>query len=171
MSPKVFVVGVGMTRFGRHPDKSVKELPGEAVDQALADAGCGKADVQAAFFGNSTQGHMEGQDMIRGELALRSMGMQSLPVVNVENACASASTAFHLAVNYVKAGAADVVLAVGAEKMFSTDKARTFSAFDGAWDVHDTAPGPQRVRDMGEGGDTPPGGENAPHLTRVLKTY
>jgi len=48
--------------------------------------------------------------------------MQSLPVVNVENACASASTAFHLAVNYVKAGAADVVLAVGRKRCFPRTK-------------------------------------------------
>jgi acetyl-CoA acyltransferase len=171
MSSQVFIVGVGMTRFGRHPDKSVKELTREAVEQALADGGCGKTDVQAAFFGNSTQGHMEGQDMIRGELALRSMGMQSLPVVNVENACASASTAFHLAVNYVKAGAADVVLAVGAEKMFSTDKARTFSAFDGAWDVHDTAAGTQRLLDMGKGVEPPPGSKSPKPYSVFMDIY
>src|SRR6266404_1951766 len=161
MSSQVFVVGVGMTRFGRHPDKSVKELTREAVEQALADGGCGKTDVQAAFFGNSTQGHMEGQDMIRGELALRAMGVQGLPVVNVENACASASSAFHLAVNYVKAGAADIVLAVGAEKMFSADKARSFSAFDGAWDVHDTDSGKRKLLEMGQGIE-PPSGSMSP---------
>src|ERR1700758_4714077 len=131
MSPQVFVAGVGMTRFGKHPDRSVKDLTREAVELALADAGCTREQIRAAFFGNSTQGHMEGQDMIRGELALRSMGIQGVPVVNVENACASASTAFHLAVNYVKADAADIVLAIGAEKMLSPDKSRSFSAFDG----------------------------------------
>src|SRR5258708_20050768 len=99
MSSQVFVVGVGMTRFGRHPDKSVKELTREAVEQALADGGCGKTDGQAAFFGNSTQGHMEGQDMIRGELALRSMGMPSLPVVNVQNASAPPRTTIPFPVN------------------------------------------------------------------------
>jgi acetyl-CoA acetyltransferase len=85
------------------------------------------------------------------------MGVYGLPVINVENACASASTAFHLAVNYVKAGAADIVLAVGAEKMFSTDKARTFSAFDGAWDVHDTGNGKRRLLEMGKGIEPPEG--------------
>src|SRR5467141_4957163 len=171
MSSQVFVVGVGMTRFGRHPDKSVKELTREAVEQALADGGCGKTDVQAAFFGNSTQGHMEGQDMIRGELALRSMGMQSLPVVNVENACASASTAFHLAVTYVRAGAADVVLAVGAEKMYSTDKARSFSAFDGAWDVHDTEAGKERLLRMGRGVEPPPGSVSTKPYSVFMDIY
>src|SRR5438552_7252710 len=160
MSAQVFVAGVGMTRFGKHEDESVKDLTRAAVEVVLADAGCDKAQIQAAFFGNSTQGHMEGQDMIRGELVLRSMGMQSLPVINVENACASASTAFHLAVNYVKAGAADIVLAIGAEKMFSSsDKARTFSAFDGAWDVHDTKAGTQKLLEMGRGIEPPAGSE------------
>src|SRR5260370_27746358 len=98
---------------------------------------------------------MDGQHMIRGELALGDIG--GFPVVNVENACASASTAFHLAVTYVRAGAADVVLAVGAEKMYSNDKARSFSAFGGAWDVHDTEAGQQRLLRMGPGGRPPPG--------------
>ena len=78
---------------------------------------------------------MEGQDMIRGEVALRPMGFEKLPIFNVENACATASTAFHLACNYVSSGSADVVLAVGAEKMISKNKKLMFEAFDGAWDV------------------------------------
>jgi acetyl-CoA acyltransferase len=171
MSTPVYVAGVGMTPFGRHQDKSVKDLTRSAVEQVLADAGCDKSQVQAAFFGNSTQGHMEGQDMIRGELALRAMGMQGLPVVNVENACASASTAFHLAVNYVRAGAADIVLAVGAEKMFSTDKARTFSAFDGAWDVHDTEAGTRRLLEMGQGIEPPPGSMSTKPYSVFMDIY
>jgi acetyl-CoA acyltransferase len=157
MSKEVYVAGIGMTPFGKHLDTSVKQMTCKAVEGALADAGCDKAQLQGAFFGNSTQGHMDGQHMIRGELALRAMGVHGLPVINVENACASASTAFHLAVNYVKAGAADIVLAVGAEKMFSTDKARTFSAFDGAWDVHDTENGKRTLLEMGKGFEPPEG--------------
>src|ERR1700758_1584108 len=122
MGKEVYIAGVGMTPFGKHLDTSVKQLTRAAVEDALRDAGCDKAQLQGAFFGNSTQGHMEGQHMIRGQLALRAMGIDKVPVINVENACASASTAFHLAVNYIRAGAADVVLAVGAEKMFSPDK-------------------------------------------------
>ena len=157
MTKQVYVAGIGMTRFGKHLDQSIKQLTRVAVEQALADAGCGKAQLEAAFFANSTQGHMEGQHMIRGELALRAMGVSAIPVVNVENACASASTAFHLAVNYVKAGAADIVLAVGAEKMFSLDKTRSFSAFDSAWDVAETESGRAMLLDMGRGIEPPPG--------------
>src|SRR5258705_439779 len=147
-----------MTPFGKHMDTSVKQLPRQAVKAALADAQGDPASLQGAFFGNSTQGHMDGQHMIRGELALGDIG--GFPVVNVENACASASTAFHLAVTYVRAGAADVVLAVGAEKMYSADKARSFSAFDGAWDVHDTELGRERLLRMGRGVE-PPSGRSA----------
>ncbi len=111
MSSEVYIAGVGMTSFGKHLDTSVKQLTRAAVEDALADAGCDSRQLQGAFFGNSTQGHMEGQHMIRGQLALRAMGIDRIPVINVENACASASTAFHLAVNYVKAGAANIVLA------------------------------------------------------------
>jgi acetyl-CoA acyltransferase len=167
----VFIAGVGMTRFGKHPDKSVKDLTAEAVRQVLADAGCDIGQIQAAFFGNSTQGHMEGQDMIRGELALRSIGLQSVPIVNVENACASASTAFHMALNYVKADAADIVLAVGAEKMFSDDRARSFSAFDGAWDVHDTEEGTRRLLDMGRGIEPPAGSKSTRPYSVFMDIY
>ncbi|MDO8769412.1 MAG: thiolase family protein [Burkholderiaceae bacterium] len=132
---EIFVVGVGMTPFGRHLDKDIKVLTKEAVSAALADAGLQKEDLGAAFFGNTSQGHMEGQHMIRGQIALRAMGIGRIPVVNIENACASGSSAFVLACNHIKSGAGDVALAVGAEKMFATDKLKMFSVFDSAWDL------------------------------------
>lgn len=171
MGNVVYIAGVGMTPFGRHLDTSTKQLTRAAVEEALADAGCDKGQLQGAFFGNSTQGHMEGQHMIRGQLALRAMGIEQVPVINVENACASASTAFHLAVSYVQAGAADIVLAVGAEKMFSTDKARTFSAFDGAWDVHDTENGKRRLLEMGEGVEAPAGSQSPKPYSVFMDIY
>ncbi|WP_287364507.1 thiolase family protein [Thauera sp.] len=157
MNQQVYVAGVGMTHFGKHLGTSIKQLTRNAVEQALADAGCDQKDVQMAFFANAAQGHMEGQDMVRGQIALRAMGFEGLPVVNVENACASASTAFQMAVALVGGGGADIVLAIGAEKMFSEDKARTFAVFDGAWDVHDVAAGRERLLRMGEGIEPPPG--------------
>jgi len=167
MSDNVYIAGVGMTPFGKHLASSVKDLTRQAVAGALADAGCDASQLQAAYFANATQGHMEGQHMIRGQLALRAMGLQSLPVVNVENACASASTALHLAVQHVRAGAADIVLAVGAEKMFSDDKARMFAAFDGAWDVHETEASRARLLHMGEGVE-PPAGSMSPRPYSVF---
>ena len=157
MSKTIYLAGVGMTPFGRHLALSIKDLTRQAVSAALADAGCEPSQLQAAYFANSTQGHMEGQHMIRGQLALRAMGVQGIPVVNVENACASASTALHLAVQHVQSGAADIVLAVGAEKMFSNDKARMFAAFDAAWDVHEAAISKDRLLAMGRSITPPPG--------------
>ena len=171
MSHHVFIAGVGMTPFGRHPDLSVKDLTRQAVTAALADAGCAPSQLQAAYFANATQGHMDGQHMIRGQLALRACGLQSLPVVNVENACASASTALHLAVQHVRAGAADIVLAVGAEKMFSDDKARMFAAFDGAWDVHETGASRKRLLAMGEGVEAPPGSVSSKPYSVFMDIY
>jgi acetyl-CoA acetyltransferase len=134
---RTYVVGVGMTVFGRFPDRSIKDLARSAVLEALADAGCGVADVGAAFFANSGQGYHEGQITIRGQVALRPLGLQGIPIVNVENACASGSTAFHMAVTWLRAGQGDVALAVGAEKMVAEDRSKAFGLFEGGWDVHD----------------------------------
>ena len=133
----VYVIGVSMTPFGKFLDKSIKDLTTEAVGAALADAGAGAQDVEAAFFSNTTQGLMEGQYCIPGEIALKAAGVNGVPIFNVENACASASSAFNLAFGQVKAGIADVALAVGVEKMYDADKAKSFRIFRGAWDVHD----------------------------------
>lgn len=153
----VYVAGIGMTPFGKLQDQSVKGLTRQAVAGALQDAGCGVTDLDGAFFANAVQGHMEGQHIIRGQIALRSMGIQGIPVVNVENACASASSAFNLAVNFLRAGAGDVALAVGAEKMYSDDKARMFSAFDSGWDIQSADEIRQRLVQLGEGVTVPPG--------------
>jgi acetyl-CoA acyltransferase len=154
---EIYIAGVSMTNFGKHLDRSLKELTGDALASVLKDAGCEKEMLEAAFFGNCVQGHMEGQDMIRGEVALRGFGIEGIPVINVENACATASTAFHLAANYVKAGAADIALAIGVEKMYSEDKAKMFSAFDGAWDVHDSENIAKQWSAMGDGVEVPEG--------------
>src|SRR5690606_17840757 len=116
---EIYVIGVGMTQFGRLPDMSIKAMSESATQAALADAGIDRSEIQAAYFANASQGHMEGQHMIRGQIALRSMGIDRIPVVNVENACAGGSTAFNLAVTFLKAGEGDVALAVGADKMVS----------------------------------------------------
>ena len=153
----VYVIGVGMTPFGRLAELSVKDLTRMSVQAALDDSGCNASDLQAAFFANAVQGHMEGQHMIRGQIALREMGIQSIPIVNVENACASASSAFYLAVNSLRAGASDVALAVGAEKMYSDDRERMFGAFDSGWDVYNAQAIRARLVQLGEGVEVPPG--------------
>ncbi|WP_329172178.1 thiolase family protein [Streptomyces sp. NBC_01477] len=139
MAEPVWIVGVGMTRFGRHTDLSVPELTAQAVREALADAGLEQRLIEAAFFGNTTQGALEGQLMIGGQIALRGMGFERIPIFNVENACATGAAALHLAVNQVRAGAVDIALAVGVEKMNVPDRERAMAVFEGAYDVSDPA--------------------------------
>lgn len=137
MKMNAYVAGVGMTRFGKHCDKTLKELTGEAIRLALADVGLEPSALQAAWMGNAAAGVITGQEMIRGEVALRSLGIGKIPVVNVENACASSSTAFQQAAAMVSAGLYDVVLACGSEKLFHADKARSLGAFASAVDVEE----------------------------------
>ena len=129
------IAGVGMTRFGKHLETGLKALGAEAVRAALADARVEASALQAAFVGNAAAGLVTGQESIRGQVILRGMGIGRLPIVNVENACASASTALHLACALVSAGAYDTVLALGVEKLYHEDKRRSFAAFGGAVDV------------------------------------
>jgi acetyl-CoA acetyltransferase len=135
MKMNAYVAGVGMTGFGRMMDRGIKSIGAEAVEAALADAGLQKQDIQAAWMSNAAAGVLTGQECIRGEVVLRGIGMGGLPVVNVENACASASTAFNQACAMVSAGVYDVVLACGFEKMYLADRAKVFGAFMGAVDV------------------------------------
>lgn len=153
---EVYVVGIGMTPFGRYLEKSVKQLTREAVDEALADGGVAVGDVEAAWFSNTTQGVLEGQYLVPGEIALREMGFQGIPMANVENACASAATAFNAAYTAIRAGTCGIALAVGADKMYHEDKARSFEIFEGAIDVHDRAATFERLTALGEGVETPP---------------
>lgn len=130
------ISGVGMTRFDRHPDRGIKSLGAEAIQNAMADAGIELGDVQAVYFGNALAGLTTGQECIRGETVIHAMGGGSIPVTNVENACASSGNALHLAWTAVAGGIHDTVLAVGAEKMFFPgDRMRPFEALKGAMDV------------------------------------
>jgi acetyl-CoA acyltransferase len=139
VTEQVWIVGVGMTAFGRHEDLGVRDLTAQAVREAVADAGFEQRQIEAAFFGNTAQGALEGQFMVAGQIALRAMGFERLPIFNVENACATGATALHLAVNQVRSGAVEIALAVGVEKMNVPDRERTMAVFDGAYDVSDAA--------------------------------
>ncbi len=167
----IYVVGVGMTPFGRMLDTDMKTLSRGAVDAALGDAGLQKADIEAGFFANASQGHMERQHMIRGEILLREMGIGGIPVVNVENACASGSTAFNLAVTFLKAGEGDVALALGAEKMFSSDRKLMFEAFDSAWDVSREGEIRNRLLALGEGVEVPEGSTSDKPYSVFMDVY
>jgi acetyl-CoA acetyltransferase len=135
MKQNAYVAGVGMTAFGKHIDRGLKSLAGEAITTALADARLDPSDVNAAYMGNAAAAVITGQVCVPGQMILRSLGIDSIPVVNVENACATAATAFQQAATMITAGLYDVVLACGSEKLYHEDKQRTFSVFTGAVDV------------------------------------
>lgn len=133
----VTIRGIGMTPFGRHLDRSMKDLGREAVDQALKDAGVAVGDVQAVFFANSLAGLITGQECIRGETVVAPLGFGTVPVHNVENACASGGNALHLGWMSVASGFHDTVLVLGVEKANHEDRQRMFSAYKAGMDLDD----------------------------------
>ena len=93
-------------------------MTGESLGLALKDCELKKEDIQAAWFSNSGWGQSEFQHCIRGQVALSANGLDKIPMINIENACASGSTAFHGAWTAIKAGLYDCALAIGTEKMY-----------------------------------------------------
>jgi acetyl-CoA acyltransferase len=133
----VVVVGTGMTRFGKFPERSVRSMAEECVAEALADSGVAAAEVGFVAFANAAGGILQGQEMIRGHSALHRTGLLGVPIVDVENACASASSAFHVAWLAVASGSVDIALAVGAEKLTHPEKIRSLAAIGTALDLED----------------------------------
>jgi acetyl-CoA acetyltransferase len=105
------VVGVGMTRFCRMPERSFEEIGREAVRKALADAGVDRAQVQEVFCGSALTGRSMGQRV------LRDFGMTGIPITNVENACSSGSTALREASAAIASRRAEVVLVLGIDQL------------------------------------------------------
>jgi acetyl-CoA acyltransferase len=168
----VYIIGIGMTRFGRYLDSRLEAIARPAVEEALTDAGIGRGDVQAAFFANTAQGIVEGQHLVRGQLVLRALGFEHIPVMNIENACASASTALNAAFSYIASGQGDIALALGAEKMNAADRAKSFAIFDGAWDVHDVDASVSRLAALGKDLPLPAGaGQNSGKRSVFMDVY
>ena len=165
---KITIAGISCTRLGKRPDASVKQLVREAVDAALADAGASVGDIDAAWFSNTRQPMLEGQNTIRGQVALRPLGFESVPVVNIENACASGSSALIQAMAHLRAGMADIALVVGAEKMVFPDRAEAMAAaFEGGTDIHDMEATKAFVRALGGDADD----ENAGKRSIFMDLY
>ena len=134
MKQNAWIAGVGMTNFTKHADRTLKSLSIEAITEALKDADMTAAQLEAAYMATAGTAVTVGQVMVPGQAALREMNIGGIPVINVENACASAATSFQQACTMVTHGVHDVVLAVGFEKLYCEDKAKTFSVFTGAVD-------------------------------------
>ncbi|HSR22828.1 MAG TPA: beta-ketoacyl synthase N-terminal-like domain-containing protein [Candidatus Eisenbacteria bacterium] len=130
----VWIRGAGMTRFGRHLERSGRELVEEAVRSALRDARLEPHDVQAAVAGNAADGLVSGQESIRAQVVLRCTGLMGVPMVNVENGCASGSTALHVGWQAVASGMHDCVLVVGWEKLCHEDRTRPLRALNASVD-------------------------------------
>jgi acetyl-CoA acyltransferase len=108
----VFVLGIDMIKFGRYPEKNVRQLGAEAAQLALADANLTIHDMEALYSGNLMQaGAMVGQGI------LQEIGQTGIAVTNSANACATGATAFREGWTAIKAGLYDLVLVVGSEQL------------------------------------------------------
>src|SRR3954468_20164002 len=110
-SDEIWILGIHMTKFGKHPDKDVVDLGAEAIRGALADGGASMKDVGILAAGNLMGGGGIGQQL------QKQIGQTGIPVYNVSNACATGATALRTAIMAVKAGEVDAGLAVGVEKL------------------------------------------------------
>jgi acetyl-CoA acetyltransferase len=110
-SDDIWILGINMTKFGKHPDKDTVDLGAEAIMAALADGGVTMADMGIMAAGNLMGGGAIGQQL------QKQVGQTGIPVYNVANACATGATALRTAIMAVKAGECDMGLAVGVEKL------------------------------------------------------
>jgi acetyl-CoA acyltransferase len=111
-SDEVWILGIQMTKFGKHPDLDTVDLAAEAAMGALSDAGVTMADIGVIAAGNL----MNASAGI-GQQLQKQIGQTGIPVYNVANACATGATALRTAIMAVKAGEVDYGLAVGVEKL------------------------------------------------------
>ncbi len=112
MADSVWILGIHMTKFGKHTDKDIVDLASEAAMAALADAGVTMGDMGILAAGN-----LMGQGGGLGQQLQKQVGQTGIPVYNVSNACATGATALRTAIMAIKAGEVDMGLAVGVEKL------------------------------------------------------
>src|SRR6185369_17585941 len=111
---RVFVVGVGMTKFekpGRREGWDYPQMAKESGTKALEDAGIDYTEIEQGYVGYCSG------DSTSGQRALYELGMTGIPIVNVNNNCSTGSTALYLAAQSIRGGLADCVMALGFEKM------------------------------------------------------
>ena len=124
----VAIIGVGMTRFGKFVDRSAQDLGREALLNALNDAGVTIQDLDVAYVANAVGQQLTELKGTIGQHVLTSAGVFGIPVINIENACSSGSTALRGAWLDVASGNSDVALALGVEKLFVGDNAKSAQA-------------------------------------------
>lgn len=112
---EVFVIGVGMTEFGKFRDKGLIPLGREACYEALMDSGLKQQDIQVAYCGHARTGRLLGRECGVGQSILWELGISGIPITSVGNFCASGSSAFREAWIAVGSGLYDVAMAIGVE--------------------------------------------------------
>jgi acetyl-CoA acetyltransferase len=132
---QVDVIGVGITAFGKHAGATVRSLGAEAIRRALADAGVAPAEVGLLVHGNAMAGVLDGQEMIRGQVVAVGAGLAGVSVVNVENACATSSSALHVALAGIRAGMYETAVVCGTEKMSGLPTGEILAALTGGADL------------------------------------
>lgn len=160
-----------MTRFGNLKECSLEQIAREATSLALTDAGCEQNVIETAFYGGATNSYLQGQTFIPGQILLHKIGIEGVPVFNIENACTSGTSAFHLAIQSISAGASDVALVFATEKMNIPDKKRMFSLFDGGWDVTNIEENMKKMLAPAEGFEVPDGWESDRPYSVFMKLY
>ncbi|MDB5699157.1 MAG: acetyl-CoA acetyltransferase, partial [Alphaproteobacteria bacterium] len=139
---RVVIAGMGCTRFGEHWSKGAEDLMVEAFEEALADAGVERGAIEAAWMGNALDDINVGNSALPLAHALR---LETIPVTRVENMCATGTEALRAAVYAVAAGACDVALALGVEKLKDTGYGglpiRTKGLANDLWMPYGSAPG------------------------------
>ena len=148
MSNDIYIIGVGMVKFGKFLERSVKDMTGQILEDVFKDCDVARDDIEAAWFSNCMWGLYSFQHCVRGQVALTSNGLQGIPVTNVENACASASTALNGAWTAIKAGLYDCTLAIGVEKIHDEDRSKVMGSFVAATDVEEMSRGAAQTREQ-----------------------
>jgi acetyl-CoA acetyltransferase len=115
MMRDVYIIGAGMTQFGKHLERSLRDLGREACLLAIQDAGVTPKDVEAGYCGNALAPAIQGETGV-GQNVFWEVGISGIPIVNMENACASGSTALREGWMAVAGGFYDVVMVIGVEK-------------------------------------------------------
>src|ERR1700683_2309274 len=131
----VDIVGAGITPFGKRPGTTMSSLAATAIGAALADARLLAGEVDLMVHGNAMAGLLTGQEMIRGELAASAAGLSGVPVVNIENACATSSSALHVALTGIRSGMYDTAVVCGTEKMTGRPTAEVLAAMTSGADI------------------------------------
>lgn len=131
----VDIIGVGMTQFGKLKEETLASLGASAIRLALADAAVTADSVDLVVHGNAMGGVLTGQQMIRGQVVITGTGLSGKSVINVENACATASTGVQVALAGIRAGLYDTAVVCGTEKMTHRSTSEVLAAMTSGTDI------------------------------------